>query len=65
MKDKQQFWQAVKFTLFSISAGVIQVGSFAVVAVAVDFLVLVRHSTSADFIIQCHITCQKFNDDTT
>lgn len=30
MKDKKQFWQAVKFTLFSISAGVIQVGSFAI-----------------------------------
>ena len=30
VKDKKQFWQAVKFTLFSISAGVIQVGSFAV-----------------------------------
>ena len=28
MKDKKQFWQAVKFTLFSISAGVIQIGSF-------------------------------------
>ena len=30
MKDKKQLWQAVKCTLFSISAGVIQVGSFAV-----------------------------------
>ena len=30
VKDKKQLWQAVKFTLFSISAGVIQVGSFAV-----------------------------------
>ena len=29
MKDKKQLWQAVKFTLFSISAGVIQIGSFA------------------------------------
>ena len=30
MKDsKKQLWQAVKFTLFSISAGIIQVGSFA------------------------------------
>ena len=29
MKDKKQLWQAVKFTLFSASAGVIQVGSFA------------------------------------
>ena len=29
MKDNKNLWQAVKFTLFSISAGVIQVGSFA------------------------------------
>ena len=30
MKDnKKQFWQVVKFTLFSASAGIIQVGSFA------------------------------------
>ena len=28
-KDKKQLWQAVKFTLFSASAGIIQVGSFA------------------------------------
>ena len=28
-KDKKQLWQAVKFTLFSVSAGIIQVGSFA------------------------------------
>ncbi len=27
--SKKQVWQAVKFTLFSISAGVIQIGSFA------------------------------------
>ncbi|MBQ3599114.1 MAG: GtrA family protein [Clostridia bacterium] len=27
--DKKQLWQAVKFTLFSASAGIIQVGSFA------------------------------------
>ena len=30
MKDKKELWQVVKFTLFSISAGVIQVGSFAI-----------------------------------
>lgn len=30
MKDKKQLWQAVKFTLFSASAGVIQIGSFAI-----------------------------------
>ena len=29
MKDQKQLWQAVKFTLFSASAGVIQLGSFA------------------------------------
>ena len=29
MKDKKQLWQAVKFTLFSASAGIIQMGSFA------------------------------------
>ena len=29
MKENKQFWQAVKFTLFSVSAGIIQVGSFA------------------------------------
>lgn len=28
-KKKNSFWQALKFTLFSISAGIIQVGSFA------------------------------------
>ena len=27
--SKKQVWQAVKFTLFSISAGIIQIGSFA------------------------------------
>ncbi len=30
MKNNKQLWQAVKFTLFSISAGIIQVGSFAI-----------------------------------
>lgn len=35
MKDKKQLWQAVKFTLFSISAGVIQIGSFAVLEIFV------------------------------
>ena len=29
MENKAQMWQAIKFTLFSISAGVIQIGSFA------------------------------------
>lgn len=33
MKEKKQLWQAVKFTLFSISAGVIQVGSFALLEI--------------------------------
>ena len=31
MKDnKKQLWQMIKFTLFSISAGIIQVASFAI-----------------------------------
>lgn len=33
MKDKKQVWQAVKFTLFSISAGIIQIGAFALLEV--------------------------------
>ena len=33
MKDNKSLWQAVKFTLFSISAGAIQVGSFAVLEI--------------------------------
>ena len=32
-KDKKQLWQAVKFTLFSDSAGIIQVGSFALLEI--------------------------------
>ena len=33
MEKKQSFWQVVKFTLFSISAGIIQVGSFALMEI--------------------------------
>ena len=34
MNDKKkQIWQVVKFTLFSISAGIIQVGSFALLEI--------------------------------
>ena len=34
MNDKKkQLWQVVKFTLFSISAGIIQVGSFALLEI--------------------------------
>ena len=29
MKDKKEFWRAVKFTLFSVSAGIIEMASFA------------------------------------
>ena len=36
MKDKKQLWQAVKFTLFSASAGVIQIGSFALLEVFIQ-----------------------------
>ena len=31
--NKKQSWQAVKFTLFSISAGIIQIGSFALLEI--------------------------------
>ena len=31
--NKKEFWQALKFTLFSISAGVIQIGSFALLEI--------------------------------
>ena len=33
MKEKKSLWQAVNFTLFSISAGVIQIGSFALLEI--------------------------------
>ena len=34
MKDnKKPLWQAIKFTLFSVSAGVIQIGSFALLEI--------------------------------
>ena len=33
MNEKKQLWQAVKFTLFSISAGVIQIGFFALLEI--------------------------------
>ena len=36
MKDKAQIWQAAKFTLFSISAGVIQIGSFALLELFIE-----------------------------
>ena len=32
-ENRKQFWQAVKFTLFSIYAGVIQIGSFALLEI--------------------------------
>lgn len=32
-ENKKELWQVVKFTLFSISAGVIQVGSFALLEI--------------------------------
>ena len=35
-QDKKQLWQAVKFTLFSISAGVIQIGSFALLEIFIQ-----------------------------
>ena len=37
MSDKKkQLWQTVKFTLFSISAGVIQIGSFALLEIFIQ-----------------------------
>ena len=33
MKEKKSLWQAIKFTLFSISAGVIQIGTFALLEI--------------------------------
>lgn len=37
MKDnKKQMWQAVKFTLFSVSAGIIQIGSFAILEIFIQ-----------------------------
>lgn len=32
-ENKKQMWQALKFTLFSISAGIIQIGSFALLEI--------------------------------
>lgn len=34
--SKKQLWQVVKFTLFSISAGIIQIGSFALLEIFID-----------------------------
>ena len=34
--NKSQVWQAVKFTLFSISAGIIQIGSFAILEIFIQ-----------------------------
>ena len=34
--DKKQLWQVIKFTLFSISAGVIQVASFAIMEIFIQ-----------------------------
>ena len=34
--NKKSLWQALKFTLFSISAGIIQVGSFALMEVFIQ-----------------------------
>lgn len=36
MNNKGNLWQAIKFTLFSISAGVIQIGSFALLELIID-----------------------------
>ena len=36
IKDKSQFWQALKFTLFSASAGIIQIASFAIIEIFIQ-----------------------------
>ena len=36
MKDNRSLWQAVKFTLFSISAGAIQLGSCAILEIFIQ-----------------------------
>ena len=36
MKEKKQLWQAIKFTLFSLSAGAIQIGSFALLEIFIQ-----------------------------
>lgn len=36
MKENKNLWQALKFTLFSISAGVIQIGSFAILEIFIQ-----------------------------
>ena len=36
MKKNKQLWQAVKFTLFSASAGLIQIGSFALLEIFIQ-----------------------------
>ena len=35
--DKKELWRAVKFTLFSISAGLIEMGSFALLTMLTDW----------------------------
>ena len=35
-KNKKPFWQALKFTLFSISAGIIQIGSFSILEIFIQ-----------------------------
>ena len=36
MKENKNIWQAAKFTLFSASAGVIQIGSFALLEIFIE-----------------------------
>lgn len=35
-ENNKQLWQAIKFTLFSISAGIIQIGSFAILEIFIQ-----------------------------
>ena len=47
MDKKKEAWRAVKFTLFSISAGLIEMGSFALLKVAAYYAVFTPLSTWA------------------
>ena len=45
-KSRREFWRAVKFTLFSISAGIIQIGSFELFTKAFGWPYWVSYLTS-------------------
>lgn len=45
-KDRKELWRAVKFTLFSVSAGIIQIGSFTLLAEVLTLAPWVAHLIS-------------------